>query len=219
MKGSTVVLSTDRLFAEMLIAEFDFLQIPARVTENAADVKSAELVLWDMDTVHTAPKGRVRWIIGFTKSSALSARHAGRECTLVLRRPFELRLLRQEIANLRGASSDGTESRSFAQEKQALTGPELLLDTARATLCYGDTVIPLGPNEARVMECLLEGRGEAVSRDTLSKKIGASSANKVEVYICYLRRKMRQLPEEERIVTLRGKGYALPKREDKDRTL
>ena len=210
MKGSAVVLSSDRLFSEMLIAEFDFLQIPARVTENAADVKSAELVLWDMDTVHTAPKGCVRWIIGFTKSSALSANHAGRECTLVLRRPFELRLLRREIDNLWNSSDKGREKNVSAQEAPA-ERTELFLDAARSTLCYGDTVIPLGPNEARVMECLLEHRGEAVSRDTLSERIGASSANKVEVYVCYLRRKMRQLPEGERIVTLRGQGYAMPR--------
>lgn len=217
MKGSAVVLSSDRLFSEMLIAEFAFLQIPVRATADPGDIHGAELVLWDMDTVHAPQRGRTLHLIGFTKSSALSANHAGRECTLVLRRPFELRLLRREIENLRDAPDKRREKNASAQEAPA-ERTELFLDTARATLCYGDTVIPLGPNEARVMECLLEHRGEAVSRDTLSERIGASSANKVEVYVCYLRRKMRQLPEGERIVTLRGQGYALPKREEQDRS-
>lgn len=206
--GFVAVLSTDRRFAEMLMAEFTFLRISARIAETAEAAKGASLVLWDLDTVHTPPKGFGGRMIGFTKSSALSPHHAGRECTIILRRPFELRLLRREVAALLTDPQDG--EASLSKDRVPSSRPTLILDRARGVLSYGETVIPLGPNEAEIMDCLLAHRGEPVSRELLAERIGRSDANKPEVYICYLRRKMRVLPEGERIVTVRKQGYMMP---------
>lgn len=60
------------------------------------------------------------------------------------------------------------------------------------------------------MQCLLEHRGESVSRDEISTVIGESSANKTEVYICFLRRKLEETFGDRIIKTVRGKGYTIP---------
>lgn len=208
--GFVAILSTDRRFAEMLMAEFTFLRISARIAETAEAAKGASLVLLDLDTVHTPPKDFGGRMIGFTKSAALSPHHAGRECTIILRRPFELRLLRREVAALLTDPQDREASLSDERRVASSSRPALILDRTRGVLSYGETVIPLGPNEAAIMDCLLAHRGEPVSRELLAERIGRSDANKLEVYICYLRRKMRVLPEGERIVTVRKQGYMMP---------
>jgi len=55
----------------------------------------------------------------------------------------------------------------------------------------------------------LEASGEPVSRERIAEGIGESSANKVDVYICYLRRKLEQVTGLRVIRTVRGKGYCV----------
>ena len=64
-------------------------------------------------------------------------------------------------------------------------------------LSCGEKKLALSNHEARILEALIAKKGEAVSREELSALIGESSANKVDVYICYLRNNKIQLNEYE----------------------
>jgi DNA-binding response OmpR family regulator len=68
--------------------------------------------------------------------------------------------------------------------------------------------IAVSPKEGAVMALLLARRGEVITREELAAVIGESTANKAEVYLCYLRRKL-ETPERRLIQTVRGKGYRL----------
>jgi hypothetical protein len=43
----------------------------------------------------------------------------------------------------------------------------------------------------------------------LADALGASEANKTEVYVCFLRRKLRRIDANAEIFTVRGEGYRL----------
>ena len=63
------------------------------------------------------------------------------------------------------------------------------------------------------MSCLLEQRGEIVSREMLRAALNSESdeddSNKTDVYICFLRRKLEHPLGLRLITTVRGKGYRL----------
>lgn len=208
MKQSIVILSTDRLFAEMLALEISMLRLQATVVGDSKEIVDADVVIWDLDSAEPPHRSSYGSLIGFTKHSAFSNRHAGRECSLILRRPFELRLLRQEVLNLCGETDFLGTQQAFPTEPTPMNR-QMLLDPGREALLYGEDVIPLSPTEAQVMDCLLENRGKIVSRKALADRIGNSCANKVDVYICYLRRKMKTVAEKDRIVTVRNQGYTI----------
>lgn len=208
MKQSVVILSKDRLFAEMLALEISMLRLHATVAEDAKQAFAAEIVIWDLDSTDPPHRSSYRRLIGFTKQSTLSNRHAGRECSLILRRPFELLLLRQEVLNLLHDLDDPSIQNGFSGERMPMDR-QMHIDLERAVLLYGEDVIPLSPTEAQILDCLVENRGRVVSRKTLSDRIGDSCTNKVDVYVCYLRRKMKTVAEKDRIVTVRNQGYTI----------
>jgi two-component system OmpR family response regulator len=69
--------------------------------------------------------------------------------------------------------------------------------------------VSLTPIEFLIVECLLQNRGKTVSREMLDELIGISDNNKTDVYVCYLRRKFRELTPIPMIQTVRGKGYMM----------
>ena len=87
--------------------------------------------------------------------------------------------------------------------------PHLTLSKETRELTLGDEHIALTEKELCVMQTLLEFRGEAVSKQLLSERIGESKGNKIEVYICMLRQKIESVSPWKWIETVRGKGYRL----------
>ena len=65
------------------------------------------------------------------------------------------------------------------------------------------------PKELLVAECLMSHRGDAVSREELALVLGEASSNKVDVYVCYLRKKLERLTSVKLIRTVRNRGYLL----------
>ena len=63
-----------------------------------------------------------------------------------------------------------------------------------------------------MMRILMAHRGEIVSREMLESALqgeGKTDSNKVEVYLCFLRRKIERPLGLRLITTVRGKGYRL----------
>ncbi len=83
---------------------------------------------------------------------------------------------------------------------------------SRRVWCRGEEV-DFAPRELAVLDCLWWRAGEVVGHDTLHDFVWARTMdvrgnNRVEVYISYLRRKLRH-SNEVSIQTLRGAGYRL----------
>ena len=76
------------------------------------------------------------------------------------------------------------------------------------TVTRGGKSVRLTPREAACFRILYGRRGETVSREELSGPAGSRS-NLADVYIGYLRKKLRPLFGDGVILSVRGKGYSL----------
>lgn len=94
-----------------------------------------------------------------------------------------------------------------------LTFGDVALDRGQMMLCCGGERIRLGPKEFQVMECLLDEKNRVVSRQRLYEKVwgllSETEYNNVEVYVTFLRRKLRALHSKVQIRSVRGTGYFL----------
>lgn len=90
---------------------------------------------------------------------------------------------------------------------------DLVLLRDRMELCRGDERVRLGPKEFQIMECLMGRKQKVVDRQFLCEKVwgmlSEAEYNNVEVYITFLRRKLRSLHSNVAIRSLRSVGYYL----------
>jgi two-component system response regulator QseB len=84
---------------------------------------------------------------------------------------------------------------------------ELTVDTAFGEVSVEGQPVALSPTELAVLLALLAEPGEVVAPEHIARRVWSesASANLVQVYISYLRRKIGP----ERIRTVRGRGYVL----------
>ena len=205
IQTQVLILSADVVFARMLTLELEMQRLSVCCATEYDGVHGAEVVLLDLDSALPPPTDAYRHMIGFTVHSASAEDETRRLCSLILRRPFEMHLLRGEVLSLLSGNFDTGfykgqaegERMEFREERGAY---HVLLPSGRRVL--------LSPKEYAVFELLLANRGKPVSRAQISERIGESSANKADVYICYLRKKI-ETPERRVIRTVRGKGYCL----------
>ena len=91
---------------------------------------------------------------------------------------------------------------------------ELIVDPAYQQASYAGRRIELTPREFAVLYVLASHPNTAVSKAELLRQVwGAPTAaapNVVEVYVGYLRRKLRTAGAENLLHTVRGRGYQIP---------
>lgn len=90
---------------------------------------------------------------------------------------------------------------------------DLQLQATAGTLCCGDEHVTLAPAEMQIMLLLLRRGGQTVRRSALEAAgwgLGeAVTPNALDVALHRLRRKMLAIDSRQRIVNVRGHGYAL----------
>ena len=201
MRGNILILSEDAVFARMLELELAAMHFSV-VVNSAPTQRKNDLILVDLDSVSVPQKaGDGARIVGFTRLFDVSGLDASRRCSMILHRPFQMRILREEVALLNVTTQERERPKG---EKSNL---EIILDGN--TLTIDDKQLTLRPKEAAVMSCLLANRGTTVPCEELSSIIGESSTNKTDVHICYLRRKIATVTERSVIKTVRGRGYKI----------
>lgn len=199
MNEQVLILSKDAVFARMLLLELQSLSCSCCILETPPAGRFADLLLLDLDSVEEPDAECYGRMIGFTRHTGLFSVEAQRQCSMVFHRPFEMSLLRQEV---------------LAQPMQPSVNRAtqmLLTDADGKYAVCGERRVALSPNESGVLSLLLQHRGTPVSREQLAKQIGGAESNKVDVYICFLRRKLEELGCAHSIVTVRGKGYCMKK--------
>lgn len=96
-----------------------------------------------------------------------------------------------------------------ADERIAAGG--LLLDHAAHTCCYDGEEIALTPREFALLAYFMEQKGRALDRDTLHRDVWGHDfdrgTNLVDVYVAYVRQKLRDVGCTSTIETVRGVGY------------
>lgn len=209
MEYQVAILSADAVFARMLELEFSMLGLRTLSCGAMADTDSASVVVLDLDSAE--PPASCETVIGFTRNSALVKIDTHRHCSMILHRPFEVRLLRREVMAALGILEGHSVTQSVEKKREEEEEKEfrLSLDEDRSLLLAEDREIALTPIEMRMMKHLLEHRGETVSKEALTSLIGDSASNKTEVYICYLRRKTDSSNGMRLIRTVRQRGYRI----------
>ena len=209
MEYQVAILSADAIFARMLELEFQMYDLCVLAAKELPRSDYSAVVLLDLDSATPPAAGSYGQMIGFTKNSALLSVDTHRQCAMILHRPFEVKALRSEVLSCLhyapfSRSQDSAELVATGETKMRYT-----LDEAHLLFSDGYREISLTPIEFCLMQCLLKHQGKTVSKESLSQLIGESSANKTEVYICYLRKKTDLAGGAHLIRTVRKQGYRI----------
>lgn len=123
-----------------------------------------------------------------------------------LTKPFEMQEL---LARLR----------VLARRKQEISAQsgcafgDILLNPYTLSLYCGNQSFKLTLKESQLLEMLMDARGGVISKDRIIEKVWGFDSDAedrhVEVYISFLRKKLKALKADTSIETVRGMGYAL----------
>lgn len=125
-------------------------------------------------------------------------------------KPFHMRELvaRVKVILKRNSNLENTDIIEFA---------DLKLDLKKGKMSCGENEITINGKELELLETLLVNRNQIMNRETLANKIWGYDSdteyNNVEVYVSFLRKKLKLLESNVKIKAIRGIGY---KMEDKD---
>lgn len=120
-------------------------------------------------------------------------------------KPFDVKEL---LARIRARTRTSKDSR-----QHILSVGDIELDKSQQKLECGDSGVKLGNKEFQLMEYLMGNAGHILTKDMLVSKIwgpdDVSEYNNVEVYISFLRKKLKFVKSKAQIVTTKGVGYSL----------
>ena len=198
MKTQIFICSQDAVFARMLELEFSFQGCLVKTAESFPTGEHADVVLLDLDSAAPPMPECYHRMIGFTRGTALSEDRTRRQCSMILHRPFDVRLLRREV--MEQLHPTEAEPPHGGAVTLALRGEEIF--------AWGEK-LALSPTEQKLLAHLIVHRGEVVTREALSELIGETVANKADVYVCFLRKKLAKITPVSVIRTVRNQGYVL----------
>lgn len=96
---------------------------------------------------------------------------------------------------------------------KGMTFGDIELDPANMMLSCGVKDINLTHKESELLEYLIANKNAVLSKDMIIEKLwgfeSEAEANHVEVYISFLRKKLKYVGSQVSIVTVRGVGYSL----------
>lgn len=122
-------------------------------------------------------------------------------------KPFDMDVLIAKIQAMLRRSYE------FAGEGGLMEHRGAILKLADALLYYKGEKIELTKNEYRILQTLLQHKGEAVSREALMAKLWETDSfvdeNALTVNVARLRKKLSAAGLEEFITTRRGMGYVI----------
>jgi two-component system response regulator MprA len=125
-------------------------------------------------------------------------------------KPFDLEEL---LARLRALLRRTQQSDQTGQPDESLTFADLRLDPGTREVTRGECPIRLTRTEFALLELLMRHPRQVLARDRILEQVWGydfpTTANSLEVYIGYIRRKTEANGEPRLIHTVRGVGYAL----------
>ena len=99
------------------------------------------------------------------------------------------------------------------EDTSILSYDDLTLDLRTGKITFQDNEIAINGKELDLLEILLLNKNQIVSREILANKIWGYNSdaeyNNVEVYISFLRKKLKLLKSNVKIKAIRGIGYKL----------
>lgn len=120
-------------------------------------------------------------------------------------KPFDLDILMAKVQAILRRTYDFTGQSGLLEHKGAI------LNTGDATLTYAGEKVDLTKNEYRILQMLMENKGNAVSRDAIMTRLWETDSyvddNTLTVNVTRLRRKLEDAGIQDFITTKKGIGY------------
>lgn len=222
--GQTVgIFCRDMRFYRLLAVQLEMCRVTsvANLAQNPHVAARCDLWLVNVDdfpleTLPTPPVDCHIW--GFGRCPATMQACWGRDIH-IWHRPFSMAHFEKMIENwLAHMPHSGNASIGSMPSAQPTPPP---IDTAirvlqEGVVAVGEKQVMLTGQEWVLFEHLWQHKGRVVSKETLqgllhvtSKQNHDTSTNKIEVYICFLRRKLEKTTGRRYIQTVRGVGYVL----------
>ena len=124
---------------------------------------------------------------------------------MIIAKPFNLTFLNAKISALLRRSYD------YQVQNHLLEWQGAILNLAEASLSKDGQILSLTKNEFKILETLVENKGQVISRDTLMIKLWETDfyvdENTLNVNVNRLRRKLETLGLKDVIITKKGIGY------------
>lgn len=148
-------------------------------------------------------------VILLTAKGDISDKVRGLDCGAddYLAKPFNTEELMARIRALgrrRGAIVESTNTLSYA---------DITLNTQTLKLSTSDNEVSLTLKESELLEYLILNKGLVCSKEQIIEKLwgfdSEAEANHVEVYVSFLRKKLKFVHSKTAISTVRGVGYTL----------
>jgi DNA-binding response OmpR family regulator len=102
---------------------------------------------------------------------------------------------------------------SNLEDTNILEYEDLKFDLKNAKISCGEKEISISGKELELLEVLLVNKNQTINREKLADKIWGYDSeveyNNVEVYISFLRKKLKLLKSRVKIKTIRGIGYKM----------
>lgn len=125
-------------------------------------------------------------------------------------KPFRMELAVAKIKALLRRTYD------FSGDPELLEAGDVALDLRSAELVYGENRLELSRNEFRILQLLMERRGQVVSREALMSRLWETDSfiddNTLTVNMTRLRRKLADQGLSDFILTKKGMGYLVEDR-------
>ena len=191
--------------------------------ENEALTENYDLVLLDVmlpkkngfDILKTLGQAKIKTpIIMLTAKSEIEDKLNGLEhgADDYMTKPFAMRELMARIKAVLKRTNN-------IENTDCLEYGDLVLDLKNAKLKCNDNEIQISGKELELLEQLLMNKNQISSRESLAERIWGyesdSEYNNVEVYITFVRRKLKLIESKVTIKAVRGVGYRLEEKDDK----
>lgn len=191
--------------------------------ENEALTENYDLILLDVmlpkkngfDILRTLGQAKIKTpVIMLTAKSEIEDKLNGLEhgADDYITKPFAMRELMARIKAVlkRTNNIENTECLEYA---------DLVLDLKNAKLKCNDSEIQISGKELELLEQLLINKNQISLRESLAERIWGyendSEYNNVEVYITFVRRKLKLIGSAVNIKAVRGVGYKLEVKDDR----
>ncbi len=178
----------DLVLLDIMLPVYDGLEVLRRIRKQGMDVP----------------------VILLTARSAVDDKVEGMDLGAddYLTKPFAMPEL---LARIRMVSRRGTGNGA----DHRLKAGDLTLDTQSYTLSCADSTrsVRLGAKEYQLMEYLMRNTDQILSREQITQRVWGydtdAEYNNVDVYVSFLRKKMKFVQSGAKIVSVRGVGYEL----------
>ncbi len=198
MRGRAAIITRNIRLAELVRAELEICGCETEVSERELTFSEYDLLIVDADTVTGVD------LMNRGVTATVSERYSESSFSKPYVLSYPVRLSDIDRLYLTVVSAEVGNREASGENENTV----YVIDSEAGTVQTESALVRLTKTEFLLLETLCEAKGEPIGRDRIAEILGESDGNKVDVYICRLRKKLESPMGKRTIVTSRGRGYS-----------